>query len=85
MVYDSEVMLPFELQYGSPRIQVYQPVEAEQAWQDIIDLLEESRDIGITKINIVPAITPTIPHPEGSPPGLPSKRLSLTSSAYEER
>jgi hypothetical protein len=40
MVYGSEAILPTELQYGSPRVQAYQPIEAEQAWQDAIDLLE---------------------------------------------
>jgi hypothetical protein len=31
MVYGSEVVLPIELQYGSPRVQAYQSIEAEQA------------------------------------------------------
>jgi hypothetical protein len=38
-------MLPSKLQYRSPRIQAYQLVEAEQARQDAVNLLEESRDI----------------------------------------
>jgi hypothetical protein len=45
MVYDSEVVLPSKLQYGSPRVQAYQPDEAEKAWQDVVDLLKESRDV----------------------------------------
>jgi hypothetical protein len=49
MVYGSEVVLPIELQYGSPRVQVYDPVEAEQAQQDTTDLLEESRYIAIAR------------------------------------
>jgi hypothetical protein len=47
MVYDSEVVLPSKLQYGSPRVQAYQLDEAEQAWQDIIYMLKESRDVTI--------------------------------------
>jgi hypothetical protein len=49
MVYGAVAMLPTKLQYGSPRVQAYQPVEVEQAWQDTIDLLEESRDIAVTR------------------------------------
>jgi hypothetical protein len=45
MVYDSEVILPTEMQYGSSRVQAYQLIEVEQARQDAIDLLKGSRDI----------------------------------------
>jgi hypothetical protein len=44
MVFGSKVVLPTKQQYRSPRVQAYQMVEAEQARQDVIDLLEESRD-----------------------------------------
>jgi hypothetical protein len=49
MVYEAEVVLLTELQYGSPRVQAYQPIKVEQAQQDTIDLLEESRDIAVTR------------------------------------
>jgi hypothetical protein len=49
MVYCSEVVLPSELQYGSPRVQSYQPVEVKQARQDVIDILKELRDIAIAR------------------------------------
>jgi hypothetical protein len=49
MVYGTKVMLPTELQYGSPRVQAYQPIEAKEARQYAIDLLKESRDIIITR------------------------------------
>jgi hypothetical protein len=49
MVYGAEVVLPTELQYGSPRVQAYQPIQAEQAQQDAIDLFKESRDITVTR------------------------------------
>jgi hypothetical protein len=49
MVYEAEVVLLTELQYGSPRVQAYQPIKVEQALQDTIDLLEESRDIAVTR------------------------------------
>jgi hypothetical protein len=49
MVYGAEVVLPTELQYGSPRVQAYQPIQVEQAQQDAIDLFKESRDITVTR------------------------------------
>jgi hypothetical protein len=49
MVYGAEVVLPTKLQYGSPRVQAYQPDEVVQARQDALDLLKESRDITITR------------------------------------
>jgi hypothetical protein len=45
MVYGAEAMLPTELQYRSPRVQAYQPVEVKRAQQDVVNLLKESRDI----------------------------------------
>jgi hypothetical protein len=49
MVYGSEVVLPIKLQYGSPMVQAYQSVEAEQAQQDTINLLKELRDITVAR------------------------------------
>jgi hypothetical protein len=49
MVYGAEVMLPAEQQYGSPRVQAYQLVEAKKAQQDAMNLLKESRDIIVTR------------------------------------
>jgi hypothetical protein len=49
MVYGSEVVLPIKLQYGSPKVQAYQSVEAEQAQQDTINLLKELRDITVAR------------------------------------
>jgi hypothetical protein len=43
-------MQPSELQYVCPQAQAYQPVEAEQARQDVVNLLEESRDIVIARL-----------------------------------
>jgi hypothetical protein len=42
-------MLPTKLQYESPRVQAYQPIEVERARQDAIDLLKESVDLIITR------------------------------------
>jgi hypothetical protein len=50
MVYGAEVMLPIELQYGSPRVWAYQLGMAEKARKDAIELLEESRDITVMRL-----------------------------------
>jgi hypothetical protein len=49
MVYGAEAMLPTDLQYGSPRVQTYQPDAVEEARRDAIDLLKESRDTTIIR------------------------------------
>jgi hypothetical protein len=49
MVYEAEGVLPTNLQYGSPRVQAYQPNMAEEALQGAIDLLGESRDTAIIR------------------------------------
>jgi hypothetical protein len=49
MVYGVEDVLPTELQYGSPRFQVYQLFKAEQAQLDALNLLIESRDVAVTR------------------------------------
>jgi hypothetical protein len=49
MVYGAKAMLHTELQCGSPRVQAYQPIKAERAWQDTINLLKESRDVTTTR------------------------------------
>jgi hypothetical protein len=50
MVYGSGAVFPTKQQYGSPRVQVYQPIESEQAQKDTIILLEESRDITVARL-----------------------------------
>jgi hypothetical protein len=49
MVYRVEVVLPTDLQYGSPRVQTYHLGVIEEARKDTIDLLEESRDTTIIR------------------------------------
>jgi hypothetical protein len=49
MVYGSEVVLPTELQYGSPRVQAYQLDEAEEAQWVVIDFLKESTNIVVAR------------------------------------
>jgi hypothetical protein len=49
MVYGAEAVLPTDLQYGSPKVWAYQPDAAEKDWRDVMDLLEESRDIVVIR------------------------------------
>jgi hypothetical protein len=49
MVYGAEVVLPTDLQYGSPRVWAYQSDATEDARKDAIDLLEESKDTTIIR------------------------------------
>jgi hypothetical protein len=45
MLYGVDVVLPTDLQYGSPRVRTYQPDMVKEAQKDAIYLLKESRDI----------------------------------------
>jgi hypothetical protein len=49
MVYGAEAVLPTDLQYGSPRIQAYQPDTIKEAQKDAIDILKESRDTTVIR------------------------------------
>ena len=47
MVYGSEAILPTDLNYGAPRIRVYDEQGAEASHQDTMDQLDEARDIAL--------------------------------------
>jgi hypothetical protein len=49
MVYGAEVVLPTDLQYGSPKVQACQSDATKEAQKDAIDLLEESRDTTVIR------------------------------------
>jgi hypothetical protein len=49
MVYGTKVVLPTKLQYGFPRVWAYQSDAVKETQKDIIDLLEESRDIIVAR------------------------------------
>jgi hypothetical protein len=49
MVCWAEAVLPTDLQYGPPRVQAYLLDTTEGALQDVVDLLEESRDTAIIR------------------------------------
>ena len=41
MVYGAEHVLPSDLLHNAPRVEVFSGAKAEQARQDVVDLLEE--------------------------------------------
>ena len=45
MVYDAEVVLPYDIIHDSPQVRMYEEREAELDRQDDLDGLEEERDI----------------------------------------
>ena len=49
MVYDSEAILPTDLDYGAPRIRAYDEQGAEASHQDAMDQLDEAHDITLLR------------------------------------
>src|SRR3954470_22815793 len=49
LVYGSEAVLPSDLKHNAPRINQYSEAEAEIARQDGIDLLEEERNLALSR------------------------------------
>ena len=47
MVYGSEAVLPTNLDYGAPRVRVYDEQGAEVSLEDAMDQLDEARDVAL--------------------------------------
>ena len=45
MVYGAEAVLPCDIIHDSPRVHMYEEIEAELDRQDSLDTLEEERDV----------------------------------------
>ena len=52
MVYGAEVILPSDLLHNAPRVELFTEAEAEQAREDAVDLLEEEREMALTRSTI---------------------------------
>ena len=52
LVYGAEAVLPSDLLHNAPRVELYTEAEAEQARQDAVDLLEEEREMALTRSTI---------------------------------
>jgi hypothetical protein len=47
LVYGSEAMLPTDVEYGSPRLRAYNEQNNDAARENILDQLEEARDMAL--------------------------------------
>lgn len=52
LVYGAEAVLPSDLLLNAPRVKLYTEDEAEQAQQDVVNLLEEERDMAMIRSTI---------------------------------
>ncbi|XP_044950106.1 uncharacterized protein K02A2.6-like, partial [Hordeum vulgare subsp. vulgare] len=52
LVYGAEAVLPSDLLHNAPRVELFSKAEAEQARQDGVDLLEEEREMALTRSTI---------------------------------
>ena len=49
MVYGAEAMLPTDIEYDAPRVAMYTEAEAKEAREDAVDLLEEARELALSR------------------------------------
>jgi hypothetical protein len=49
MVYDAEVVLLTDLDYGAPRVVAYREPKAEEHLEDAMDQLDEARDVALAR------------------------------------
>jgi len=50
MVYGSEVVLPTDLEYGSPRLKAYSEQTNKETRENTVDQLEEARDMALLTV-----------------------------------
>ena len=49
MVYSSEAILPTDLDYGAPRVRVYDEQGTEASLKDAMDQLDEAHDVALLR------------------------------------
>jgi hypothetical protein len=47
LIYGSKAMLPTDVEYGSPRLKAYNKKNNDATKEDILDQLEEARDVAL--------------------------------------
>ena len=52
LVYGAEVVLPTDIEYDAPRVTMFTETEAKEAREDAVDLLEESRELALSRTTI---------------------------------
>ena len=49
MVYGAEAVLPTDIEYDAPRVTMFTETEAKEAREDAVDLLEEARELALSR------------------------------------
>ena len=52
MVYGAEAVLPMNIRHDSPRVAWFTESDAKEAREDAVDLLEEARDMALTRSTV---------------------------------
>ena len=52
LVYGAKAVLPSDLLHNAPRVELFSKAEAEQARQDVVDLLEEEHEMALIRSTI---------------------------------
>jgi hypothetical protein len=87
LVYGAEVVLPMDLEYGSPRTKAYDDRSNQASQEDSLDQLEEARESGhsFTTLGAVSEVSTTLPRPKDSAPRLPSGRFGASATTRRPR
>jgi len=84
MVYGSEVVLPINLEYGSPRVQAYDENNCKTFQEDALDQLDISRDVALLHSAKYQQGLPTLPRSTYPRPSLSSRRLGAEAQAKQQ-
>lgn len=49
LVYGAEAVLPADIQHDSPRVTLYTEAEVKESWENDVDLLEEARELALSR------------------------------------
>ena len=49
MVYGAEAVLPTDIEHDSPRVSLYTEAEVKEAREDDVNLLEEARELALSR------------------------------------
>ena len=52
LVYGAEAVLTTDIEYDTPRVTMFTETEEREAWEDAVDLLEEARELALSRTTI---------------------------------
>jgi len=84
MVYGSEAILPTDLEYGSPRVQAYDENSYKMFQEDVLDQLDEARDVALLHSDKVPTGSPPVPRATSPRPSLSSRQLGAEAQTKQQ-